>query len=175
MIRLTYALAVICLLLPGFLANSAQGTEAQLAAPSGKVVLRVTGQIAAANVGEAAEFDLAMLQALPATTFTTGTIWTTGKSSFTGVLLKDLLELVGAEGSTITATALNDYAVQIPVSDAVVAGPIVAYLFDGKTMSVREKGPLWVIYPFDDNPDYQSESTYSRSIWQLKSLHIGSP
>lgn len=34
-------------------------------------------------------------------------------------------------------------------------------------MSVRDKGPLWVIYPYDSDPALQSEVTYARSIWQL--------
>ena len=34
-------------------------------------------------------------------------------------------------------------------------------------MSRRDKGPLWVIYPYHDNIDYRSETIYSRSIWQL--------
>jgi hypothetical protein len=34
-------------------------------------------------------------------------------------------------------------------------------------MSIREKGPLWLVYPYDLNKAYQSETIYSRSIWQL--------
>jgi hypothetical protein len=37
-------------------------------------------------------------------------------------------------------------------------------------MSLREKGPLWVIYPYDSDPAYRTEETYSRSIWQLNRL-----
>ena len=39
-------------------------------------------------------------------------------------------------------------------------------------MSVREKGPLWVIYPFDSDPEYQTEVIYSRSIWQLDRIVV---
>ena len=39
-------------------------------------------------------------------------------------------------------------------------------------MTVRDKGPFWIIYPFDSNPDYQSEVIYSRSIWQLNRLEV---
>jgi hypothetical protein len=38
-------------------------------------------------------------------------------------------------------------------------------------MSVRDKGPLWVIYPYDSD-DYRSEVIYSRSIWQLDRLEV---
>jgi hypothetical protein len=67
-------------------------------------------------------------------------------------------------------TAINDYMIEVPVSDAVEGGPIIAFEMDGKPMSVRDKGPLWLIYPFDSNPDYQTEVFYSRSIWQLNRI-----
>jgi hypothetical protein len=39
-------------------------------------------------------------------------------------------------------------------------------------MSVRDKGPLWVIYPYDAVPEYKSERIYARSIWQLVSIEV---
>lgn len=138
-----------------------------LADPEGEVVLTVSGLIEATNSDVGAQFDLAMLEALDSTTIETSTIWTEGTHVFTGVPLAVLVEALGAEGTNLRATAINDYAVDIPLSDAVQAGPIVAYKMDGNVMSVRDKGPLWIIYPYDSNADYRSEVIYSRSIWQL--------
>ena len=135
-------------------------------------VLTVSGAVSPPDDGSVWAFDLAALKALPAARFETATIWTIGTQSFEGVPLISLLEHVGATGSTIRAVALNDYAVSIPVSDAVLGGPIVAYANNGTEMSIREKGPLWIIYPFDDNKTYQSEEYYSRSIWQLERIEI---
>jgi hypothetical protein len=39
-------------------------------------------------------------------------------------------------------------------------------------MSVRDKGPLWLVYPYDSAAKYQSEVVFSRSIWQLNRLEI---
>jgi hypothetical protein len=39
-------------------------------------------------------------------------------------------------------------------------------------MSVRDKGPLWLIYPYDSKAEYQSETIYSRSIWQLVKIDL---
>jgi hypothetical protein len=138
-----------------------------LAAPEGEVILTVTGLIDVTNVEGTAQFDLAMLEALDSTIVETSTIWTEGNHVFQGVALAVLVEKLGIEGATLKATAINDYTVEIPLSDAVVGGPIVAYKMDGNTMSVRDKGPLWVVYPYDSNADYRSEVVYSRSIWQL--------
>ena len=141
-----------------------------LPVPEGTVILTISGDIENTNVEGAAQFDLAMLQEMEPVEFTTTTIWTEGEQTFTGVSLEALLEAVGNQGEELSAIAFNDYAVAIPVSDAVESGPIVAYLNNGEEMSRRDKGPLWIVYPYDSNIDYRSETTYSRSIWQLDRL-----
>ena len=137
-----------------------------------EVLLNVTGAIGQTNAGDAAAFDLAALEGMETVVIETTTIWTEGMQTFEGVALVDLLAAIEAEGANLRAIALNDYAVDIPVSDAVEGGPIVAFLRNGETMSLRDKGPLWVIYPFDSSPEYQTEQIYSRSIWQLDRIEV---
>ncbi|MCO8146605.1 oxidoreductase [Rhodovulum tesquicola] len=161
------ALVVSALITPGLHAD-----PAPLPFPSGPVVLTVTGDIAVANEGTAAVFDLDMLRALPAETIRTTTIWTTGELELTGVPLNALLARLGVDGGRLTATAINDYAVEIPVLEAVPGGPIVAYLEDGAEMPRRKRGPLWIVYPFDENPAYRSDVIYSCSIWQLDRIDV---
>ncbi|WP_371153832.1 oxidoreductase [Jannaschia sp. 2305UL9-9] len=160
---LSHAMAVVALSATPLLADD-------LAVPEGDVILTVTGSLDVTNVDDSAQFDLAMLEDLDMTTIETSTIWTEGENSFQGVSLAVLVDALGIEGTTLKATAINDYAIEIPMTDAVEGGPIVAYRMDGNTMSVRDKGPLWVIYPYDSNSDYRTEVIYSRSIWQLDRL-----
>lgn len=40
-------------------------------------------------------------------------------------------------------------------------------------MSVRDKGPLFLIYPFDDNPDLFDEVYFGRSVWQIAQIVVG--
>ncbi|HBR38321.1 MAG TPA: oxidoreductase [Sulfitobacter pontiacus] len=143
-----------------------------LSVPEGDVILTVSGPLETTNVNGTAQFDLEMLEALDATTFETSTIWTEGEHSFIGVSLAVLADWLGLEGDRLRATAINDYAVEIPLTDAVEGGPIVAYRMDGDIMSVRDKGPLWIIYPYDSNADYRTEVVYSRSIWQLDRIKV---
>ncbi len=143
-----------------------------LPAPSGEVLLTVSGAVPVTNVGETAQFDMALLRSLSAASFTTTTPWTTGQQSFTGVPLEVLLDRLEVREGKLSATAINDYAVVIPLSDAVEAGPIVAYLHNGQEMSVRERGPLWIVYPYDATEDYRAEAIYSRSIWQLDRIVV---
>jgi hypothetical protein len=39
-------------------------------------------------------------------------------------------------------------------------------------MAVRDKGPLFIMYPFDRRPDLRNAVYYSRCVWQLKALDI---
>ena len=138
----------------------------------GDVLLTVSGAIGQTNAGDEALLDLELLVRLGTTEFETETIWTDGPQTFVGVELVDLLAALEAEGDILRAVALNDYAVEIPVSDAVEGGPIIAYLRNGEEMSLRDKGPLWLVYPYDSVPEYRSEVIYARSIWQLARIEV---
>jgi hypothetical protein len=43
---------------------------------------------------------------------------------------------------------------------------------DGAPMSVRDKGPIWVIYPYDSGSEWRSEQVFSRSIWHLNRIEV---
>lgn len=141
-------------------------------APTGQVILFVDGAITHSNIGDEAQFDLETLMAQPAVTFTTSTTWTEGTPTFTGVPLKALLEAVGTTGRTVSAVALNNYAIDIPLDSLNDEAPIVAYHIDGKPFSRRDKGPLWIVYPYDSSADYRNDLIYGRSIWQLERLTV---
>ncbi|MGB8813841.1 MAG: molybdopterin-dependent oxidoreductase [Paracoccaceae bacterium] len=145
---------------------------APLPIPSGEVVLEVTGDLAITNGDGMARFDREMLLGLPPVTIRTTTLWTVGVQEFTGVSLRTLLDRLGAKGAVIDAYAINDYWVDIPMGDAVEGGPMLAYAQNGTALTVRDKGPIWIVYPYDSKSEYQSEVIYSRSVWQLQRLEI---
>lgn len=140
--------------------------------PTGKTVLTISGQISETNVDDRFLFDMNMIEALPQHRFTTGTPWHPEKHEFSGPLLRELLARVGADGEIVQAIALNDYKVDIPIADARNFDMIVAMQMDGEPMSVRNKGPLFILYPFDQQHETQSQVYYNRAIWQLKAIHI---
>ncbi|MFN4153079.1 MAG: molybdopterin-dependent oxidoreductase [Paracoccaceae bacterium] len=150
----------------------AEVTAESLPAPTGEVILTVRGDIALTNGDAEAALDRVLLESIGVRTIHTGTIWTEGTSEFQGVELSRLLLRLGADGSTLRLSALNDYAVDIPMSEAVDNGPLLAFRMDGKNLSPRDKGPLWMIYPYDLNPAYKNEVSYSRSIWQLTVIEV---
>ena len=122
--------------------------------------------------GETQTFDRAALEALGTVKIETTTIWTDGMQVFEGVSLAQLVQEIGVQDGKLLVTAINDYAVEIPLSDAVENGPILAMLMNGAEMSVRDKGPLWIIYPYDTDANYRTEVIYSRSIWQLDRIEV---
>lgn len=139
----------------------------------GDILLKITGQISEFNSDKSeANFDLDLLRSYPVTTIRTDTPWTDGVIVFEGVLLRDLLASVKSSGQELIATALNDYSVTIPIEDIVQNDVIVAYKQNGKLMSIRDKGPLWIIYPWRDKPKLKSELNLARSIWQIDSIHV---
>jgi hypothetical protein len=140
--------------------------------PTERPVLTVSGKIGLKNAGDKARFDMKMMEALPQHSFTTRTPWYDKPVKFTGPLLADVLAAVKASGSTVSAVAINDYKISIPVTDTTRHKVIVARLLDDKPMPVREKGPLFVVYPFDDSSELRSSTYYERSIWQLKALEV---
>lgn len=121
---------------------------------------------------EPVSLSLDDLDALRQVAFETTTIWTDGFTTFSGVPLMELMTRFETEGETVEMSALNDYTVSMPIAEIEADVPIVATRMDGKPMSVRDKGPFWIVFPYDSDDKYQTEVVYSRSIWQLKSLKI---
>lgn len=141
--------------------------------PSGAVILTVDGQIALSNTLDGkAVFDLAMLQALPKTAFTTTTIWTDGPQAFEGVRIADLLARLGSTGNEIRAFAANDYEIRFPTIDATEHDALIAYRLNGGDLPVTNKGPLWIVYPFDRDPSLQAERFQGESVWNLETLTL---
>lgn len=140
--------------------------------PGSRTVLTVSGLIGNTNGPGVARFDRAMLGSLPQHTIRTTTPWFPGITEFSGPLLADVLALVKARGTVIKASALNDYSVIIPASDAVNHQVVLATTLNGKPMSVREKGPVFIVYPFDTKAELRSTVYYERAIWQLKSIEL---
>ena len=140
--------------------------------PKGPVLLSVSGALNQKNDGESTSFDLALLEMLPRTSFSTKTPWYSTPRKFTGVLFRDLLEAIGSQATSVRAIALNDYRVDIPVDELVQNGAMIAWLLDDQPMPVREKGPLVIMFPFSERAELRNAVHYSRAVWQLRKLEL---
>ena len=145
---------------------------ADLPAPKGTVILKMAGSIANTNDAGTATFDLAMLEGLGLQSFVTTTPWHDGPVKFEGVPMSRLMDFVGAKGTGVTVKALNDYVTEIPMEDFTKYPVILALKRDGVYMPVKDKGPLFIVYPYDSNPDLKHQRFYSRSAWQVAQIIV---
>ena len=113
-----------------------------------------------------------MMDALPQTTFSTKTIWTDGVISFSGPALMSVLDWLEAEPGKITASAANDYSITLAPHTIDQNFPILATRKNGLPFSLRESGPIWLVYPYDSDPKYSTDLFYSQSVWQLTHLSV---
>jgi hypothetical protein len=164
--------SVLATMLLCFSATAQERDMASLPLPLGQPVLEVQGKIANANAGGAAYFDIAMLKALPRIRLDTTTAVTDGVRKFDGFLMRDLLKLVGAEGATVSASALNDYVIEFAAEEFERFDVLVAYEMDGEPLLPSDKGPLWIVYPRDQHPELQDIRYDYRWVWQLRRLDI---
>jgi hypothetical protein len=165
-------LGCAALFLMAALAQPLWAFELPKEAPQGTVILTVSGKIGVKNSPGAALFDAALLDALPQHSFVSATPWLKNPATFTGPLLKDVLKALKAQGTHLKALALNDYKSDIPLDDAFKFDVILARKVDGRVLTVREKGPIFVMYPFERFPELKTDIYYSRCVWQLKSLSV---
>jgi len=140
--------------------------------PQGPVILIVSGDIEITNSDQGAQFDRDMLYALGKTVVETTTSWTDGDQVFEGVLARAVMERVGASGTTVIATALNDFVSPVPMQEIEKYDVLLATHMNGKQMEVSDKGPIWIVYPRNDHAELQDSKFNDRWVWQLKELRV---
>jgi hypothetical protein len=160
------------LLLPVAAAASALGERHLGAEPVGPVILTVSGNIDGAGAGKAVRLDRTMLEEIGTTKLKTSTAWTTGEAEFEGVLASDLLDALGAEGTLVVATALNDYVVSIPLRELYDYPVLLALKMNGEYLEIRDKGPIWIVYPRDQFSELRNSMVDKKWVWQLSELEV---
>ena len=148
---------------------------AMSAALQTKALLTVSGRIGRVNNDTTNTYDFTESDFLKLTqsSITTGTSWTP-TSVFVGPLLLDVMQAAGVTSGTLTFKTLDDYSAPIPWEDLVRYGVILAHSQDGKRLSNKRWGPLWTIYPRDQNPvALKGPIAESRFIWQVNRIEVG--
>jgi hypothetical protein len=149
-----------------------ESAQAELATPTAKKILTISGKIRNFNYGQTAEFDRAMIEAMEQGSFRTKTPWYDGPVKFDGVLMTELMNRVGAFGDRVVAIALNDYTTEIPIADFARFGVLLAVKRDGNYMPVSDKGPLFIVYPYDSSTELSRPPYIGRSAWQVAQLIV---
>ena len=142
-----------------------------LQSPTGRVLLTVSGEIGTHNSNDAVKFDRQMLETLDWREIETFTSFTTGPQRFSGPTLASVLEAVEAGGSELRLTAINDYSSQIPLTDASAHDVLLALDHNGNPMRIRDKGPIWVVYPLDE-AQASRQLFDNQMVWQLDRIVV---
>ena len=128
---------------------------------------------AASSGQEVIQYSIDDLKSLDQTEYNTVNDFVNTPTLFSGPLLRDVIApLTSSEHTNIKLTALNDFQTEIPIADVVNYDVIVALEKDGAPMSIRENGPLWVIYPISDHPELRAQIYNNRMIWQLRDIEV---
>lgn len=90
-----------------------------------------------------------------------------GMGEFSGPLVRDILTLMGDAFETANFMAVNEYSIEIPAADFEKYDVIFAMSLNGEKFSLRDKGPIWLIYPMSDHKELQDRVYNNRLIWQL--------
>lgn len=153
-------------------AFSESGSGDGLAQPTTEVLLVIDGAIQHHNAPGEARLDLNIIRSLPAHSLHTTTAVTDGVRRFDGILVRDLLQMVGAHGNLIEARALNNYNVDIPIADFHDYDVLLATHMDGERLLPSGKGPFWIVYPRDDWRQLQDIRYDYRWVWQLHRITV---
>lgn len=143
-----------------------------LTKPISPILLTIDGAITHTNSADSAQLDLNLILSLPLHTLRTSTSVTDGTQIFEGVLMRDVLELVGATGTIVKAQALNHYRIDIPIEDFYNYDVLLALSMNGEHLLPSGKGPLWIVYPRENWRQLQDIRYDYRWVWQLHRLTI---
>jgi hypothetical protein len=140
--------------------------------PSGEAILTVTGDISTTNVGDTVQFDMNNLEKLGLVSYEVNDPWLLEKVTYTGVLLSDLLKVVKASDNMteVYASALDGYAIPIPVSEIEAWPVLIATQSNGAYMTIENSGPTRIIFPYDRHDNITDAR--NMSVWNLESLDI---
>ncbi|QTF92041.1 molybdopterin-dependent oxidoreductase [Halomonas sp. BM-2019] len=162
-------LLFVLLLLPPL--TPLMASQTPLSAPSGEVLLTISGEIQRPNVGDEARFDRPMLMAIAPTVIETRTPWHPDRGRFEGPLLREVLATAGVRSDRVRVRALNGFEAEIPLSDLLEYDVILAMTRNDSPIPIRYFGPLFVLYPFDEHPELLTEAVRFRSVWQVTEIH----
>ena len=85
-----------------------------------------------------------------------------------------VLDVIGlnADATTLKGKSLNDYPIEVSIADAREWPTIVAVKLDGKYMSVRDKGPLWLVDLRHMRAQFGNDKFNACWIWQIATIEV---
>lgn len=141
--------------------------------PKEEVILTVSGKIGTTNVGESIEMDRTTIEQVGTVEYDVQDPFADEQIRYTGVLMRDLLDLWQVPGDVegVKLTALNDYQIEIPIDDFHQYPILFAMQADGQYMEPDYQGPAMLVYPVDDY-EFDTITLRRRWIWQIRTIEL---
>lgn len=119
------------------------------------------------------EFTRADLLAMEQRTIETGNDFVDGTAKFRGPLAASVVEMIGHAGAKkVTLTSVTDFSVTVDIAELKKYQAILALEMNGKALTLRTRGPIWLIYPMDLYPELSDPAFNSRLVWQLEVIEL---
>ncbi|MCC0028935.1 MAG: molybdopterin-dependent oxidoreductase [Brucellaceae bacterium] len=94
------------------------------------------------------------------------------RSQVRGPRFDALLDHFGVDGEMVRVSGIDKYAADLPLDELKRYPVLLAYEINGKRLTLRSKGPVWVVYPFDDHPEIEDQLREARSVWQVGEVEV---
>lgn len=143
--------------------------------PQGEVILTMSGNMNSNNSGADLAFDMQTLEKVGLIEYTIDDPWQDGQQvTYTGVLVSELLKVAGLNESatSLHLIALDDYAVDIPISEINQWPVMLATRRAGQYMGIDASGPTQIVFPFHSNPEIDKDTYKVQMIWNLRDIEI---
>ncbi|WP_419909064.1 molybdopterin-dependent oxidoreductase [Hoeflea sp.] len=88
------------------------------------------------------------------------------EGTYSGPLLTDLLDRVGASGNHLVITGLDGFGAEFDLTVVDQHQPIIAIAVDGEPLSVGELGPAKLVFPKTGDAELDKELR-SKGVWAL--------
>lgn len=115
---------------------------------------------------------LDQLAAMPQAEVRAVTPWTEGEVTFAGVAFQTLAHSLGVAGGKVVLRALNAYEITLDTSRVIEDGGVLATRMNGKPIPIRDKGPVWLVFPSAERPDLASADKAHMWIWQVDEIRF---
>lgn len=118
-------------------------------------------------------YTLDDLDAMAQVEIVTSNEFSDGAMTYSGPLARDVIPALDeGQFTTVLVSAINDYQIEIPLSDFIEYDVVLSTRVNGKRLSRRDKGPIWIMYPIDAHPELRNALINSRLIWQAVKMEL---
>ena len=91
--------------------------------------------------------------------------------TFMGPLLAEVIKAAGATGEMVTLTALDGYAIEVPMAELVEKGAVLALKRDGIPFGIGDFGPAHLVFPRADRLDL-ADMNDDWWIWSVYHINV---